>query len=104
MSVDVLWAALLSHQRPLRALYQRCAPAGIVEELKRLSQRLRGTKRCPGVRKIRPGTAIVRGVRPRCASGGISGWSGGAAKECPTNGERCGAGGAVGPVRVPKKG
>ena len=40
LSVEVRWATLPNHQRPLRALYERCAPAGRIEELKRLSQRV----------------------------------------------------------------
>ena len=54
LSIEVRWATLPNHQRPLRVLYQRCAPAGRVEELNRLSQRLRGTRLYPGTRNISP--------------------------------------------------
>ena len=76
MSVDVPWATLPNHQRQLRALYQRCAPAVRVEELKRLSQRLRGTRLYPGARKISPRDRDSSRCTARCASGGIRGWSG----------------------------
>ena len=35
LSVEVRWATLPNHQRLSGALYQRCAPAGGVVELKR---------------------------------------------------------------------
>ena len=53
---------------------------------------------------FRAGSALVRGDRPRCASVGISGWTGVVVKGCQYNSEGCEAGGVVGLVRVPMKG
>ena len=44
---------------------------------------------------------LVRGEQPRCASVGISGWTGGVVKGCQTNIGGSEAGGVVGFVRVP---
>ena len=101
MSVEVRWVALPNHQRPSRALYQRCAPAGSgTVEIKGYVGR-----GCTQEREIvRPGSALVRGERPRYASVGISGWTGGIVRGCQTNSGGRDAGGAVGLVRVPMKG
>lgn len=60
-----------------------CAPTGRVEELKRWSQRVRGTR----ARKDRPKTVIIHGGLHRCASGGIIYWSGGVASVWATSAE-----------------
>ena len=52
---------------------------------------------------LRPRSTVVRGEQPRCASVGISGWTGGVAKGCPTNSEGFEAGGVVHLVCVPMK-
>ena len=54
MSVEARRATLPNHQRPLGALHQRCTPAGGVVELKRWSQRVRGTRLYPGARDSSP--------------------------------------------------
>ena len=46
-------------------------------------------------------TAIIRGERRRCASGGTRVSSGDVAMGCPNNSELCKAGGTVDSVRVP---
>ena len=60
---------------------------------------------CTREREIfRPGSALVRGERSRCASVGVSGWTGGVVKGCQTNSGGFEAGGVVGLVRVSMKG
>ena len=56
-----------------------------------------------GARKISPGSALVRGEQPRCASVGIRRWTGSAVKGCQAKSGGCEAGGVVGLVRVPTK-
>ena len=53
---------------------------------------------------FRPGSALLRGERTQWASVGISGWTSGVVKGCPTNNGGCEAGAVVGLVRVPMKG
>ena len=53
---------------------------------------------------FRPGSALVRGERPRCGSAGIRGWIGGIVRGCPINSGGYEAGGVVDLVRVPMKG
>ena len=53
---------------------------------------------------LRPGPALVRGERSRCASVGKSGWTGSVVKGCQTNSGGCEAGGVLGLARAPMKG
>ena len=104
MSVEARGATLPNHQRPSRALYQSCAPASRAEELNEAVKPEGAWYEAvhESEEDFFPGTVIVRGERPRCASGGISGWSDGAVKGCPTNSGGCGVGEAVDLIRVPK--
>ena len=53
---------------------------------------------------FRPGSALVCGERPLCASVGINGWTGGVVKGRQTDSGGCEAGGVVGLVLVHMKG
>ena len=96
---------LAQPQKLPRALHQKCAPSERVVELKRCSQRVRGTRGCTRDRKaFRPGSMIIRRERPRCASMSINGWTDMVVNGCPTNSKGCEAGGVVGLDRIAMKG
>ena len=59
----------------------------------------------PGSDKyLASGPRLALGEQPRCASVGISGWTGGVVKGCQINSGGCEAGGVVGLVFVPMEG